>query len=235
MLISKILDPDAYIYISIINPWPWCMYDAPIEWWTHIHDAAPWSMMQQIWLPTDERTDKFILRVGRVCLFGQQIWKLGVSRLWHHHVVIITMWSVDQSKNFSLGGGQVKGGWSGNFLHTLSLLSLDQQIIKRTSTRETVILNADIERPFLSQYRHFEVMDQNLDNYAVHLKTQSSEKSKKCNQCDYTSSRAGYLRTHLKMHSGEKSNKCNQCDYASYCVDNLTRHLKIHSGEKPNK
>ena len=43
----------------------------------------------------------------------------------------------------------------------------------------------------------------------------SGEKSNKCNQCDYASSRAGDLRRHLKTHTGEKSNKCNQCDYAS--------------------
>ena len=40
----------------------------------------------------------------------------------------------------------------------------------------------------------------------------NEEKSKKCNQCDYATSRAASLRTHLKTHSGEKSNKCNQCD-----------------------
>ena len=44
----------------------------------------------------------------------------------------------------------------------------------------------------------------------------NEEKSKKCNQCDYATSRAASLRTHLKTHSGEKSNKCNQCDFASW-------------------
>ena len=34
-------------------------------------------------------------------------------------------------------------------------------------------------------------------------------------QCDYAISRAENFRTHLKNHSGEKSNKCNQCDFAS--------------------
>ena len=60
-------------------------------------------------------------------------------------------------------------------------------------------------------------------------------KSKKCNQCDYASSRAGDLRRHLKTHSGEKSNKCNQCDYASSQAGNLRTHLKTQSGEKSNK
>ena len=37
------------------------------------------------------------------------------------------------------------------------------------------------------------------------MKTHSGEKSNKCIQCDYVSSRAGDLRKHLKTHSGEKS------------------------------
>ena len=77
-----------------------------------------------------------------------------------------------------------------------------------------------------------------------HLKTHSGEKSNKCNQCDYASSRADSLRAHLKMHSGDKSNKCNQCDFASSYTSALRTHLKthsnlrrlkIHSGEKSNK
>ena len=48
-----------------------------------------------------------------------------------------------------------------------------------------------------------------------HLKTHTGEKSDKCNQCDFASSKAGNLRTHLKTHSGEKSNKCSERDFAS--------------------
>ena len=55
-----------------------------------------------------------------------------------------------------------------------------------------------------------------------------------CNQCEYTSSRAGNLRLHLETHSGERSNKCNQCDFASSWASSLRVHLKIHSGEKSN-
>ena len=69
----------------------------------------------------------------------------------------------------------------------------------------------------------------------MHLKTHSGEKTNKCNQCDFASSRADHLRTHLKTHSGEKSNKCNQCDYASFYATDLKTHLKAHSGENSNK
>ena len=57
----------------------------------------------------------------------------------------------------------------------------------------------------------------------------------KCNQCEYTSSRAGHLRAHLKTHSGETLNRCNQCDFACTDPSSLRRHLKAHSGEKSNK
>ena len=69
----------------------------------------------------------------------------------------------------------------------------------------------------------------------THLKRNSGEKSNKCNQCDFASSRAGDLRRHLKTHIGEKSNKCNQCDFASTQAGDLRRHLKTHSGEKSSK
>ena len=69
----------------------------------------------------------------------------------------------------------------------------------------------------------------------THLKRYSGEKSNKCNQCDFASSRAGDLRRHLKTHIGEKSIKCNQCDFASAQAGDLRRHLKTHSGEKSSK
>ena len=73
-----------------------------------------------------------------------------------------------------------------------------------------------------------------LKNHKCNLKTDSGEikckKSYKCNQCDYTSSRAGDLDKHLKTHDAEKLNKCNQCDYACFWA-----HLKAHNREKSNK
>ena len=68
----------------------------------------------------------------------------------------------------------------------------------------------------LGKAQHTMAMEQNLDNYDSGLKDvnvkipkKNAEKSNKCNQCDYASSRAGHLRRHMKTHSGEKSNKCN--------------------------
>ena len=84
----------------------------------------------------------------------------------------------------------------------------------------------------------------NATNVTLHLHRQviwgdiwkrNGEKSNKCNQCDYASSREGNFRTHLKTHSGEKLNKCNQCDYASSRADVLRTLLKAHNGEKSNK
>ena len=45
-------------------------------------------------------------------------------------------------------------------------------------------------------------MERNCQKYDFGLK--GEEILKKCNQCDYSSSRAGHLRTHLKTHSGER-------------------------------
>ena len=63
----------------------------------------------------------------------------------------------------------------------------------------------------------------------THMKTHNAQKAKKCNQCDYATSREGDLRKHLKTHSGEKPNKCNHCDYASSRAGDLRRHLTMHN------
>ena len=39
------------------------------------------------------------------------------------------------------------------------------------------------------------------------------------------------LGRHLKVHSGEKSKKCNQCEFSSSQTGDLRRHLEVHSGE----
>ena len=53
--------------------------------------------------------------------------------------------------------------------------------------------------------------------------TNNVEKSQKCHQYEFESSKAGDLRTH----AGEKQYKCNQCDFACSQAGNL----KTHSGE----
>ena len=58
------------------------------------------------------------------------------------------------------------------------------------------------------------------------------KKSNNCNQCDFSSSRAGDLTRHLTKHNGEKSNHCNQFNSQ---FKHLKTHLKTGSGEKPNK
>ena len=77
--------------------------------------------------------------------------------------------------------------------------------------------------------------EQPANDLRRHLKMYGSEKSSKCNQCDFTCSYARALRTHLKTHSGEKPNKCNHCDSAFSQAGNLRTHLKTHNGEKSNK
>ena len=67
----------------------------------------------------------------------------------------------------------------------------------------------------------------------IHNRTQSGDKSPKCNQCDYASNYAGNLRAHLKTHSGEKAYKCDQCGYTSYHAGKLRTHLKHTVGKRP--
>ena len=97
-----------------------------------------------------------------------------------------------------------------------------------------------------------EVMDQDLlDDFSENrvsvplkntnnLKSHSGEKSNKCNQCDYVSSQASYLRSHLKTHSlkirtnlwkrtVEKSKKCYRCDLFGQAI---LGHIRKRTVEK---
>ena len=50
----------------------------------------------------------------------------------------------------------------------------------------------------------------NVSSNSMPLHCSEDEKSHKCSQCDFASSRVDDLKTNLKTHSGEKSNKCYQ-------------------------
>ena len=93
----------------------------------------------------------------------------------------------------------------------------------------------DLDGEFVMQDNQFDSASSLAGNLRKHLKRYIREKSKKCNQCAYTSFYASHLRRHLITHIREKSNKCNQCDYTSFYASHLRRHLIIHSGEKLNK
>ena len=72
-------------------------------------------------------------------------------------------------------------------------------------------------------------------NMRTIVKTNTPEKSHKCDLCDYESAYKSVLRRHTKAHFGEKSFKCNQCDFAAVQAVNLRTHLKTHSGDRPHK
>ena len=81
---------------------------------------------------------------------------------------------------------------------------------------------------------HLLTMEQNLGhdnsmqgNFSERVANVQRGKSKKCSQCNYTSSHAGDLRRPLKTHGGEKTNKCNLCDFASTQAGDLRTHLKM--------
>ena len=99
---------------------------------------------------------------------------------------------------------------------------------------KTDMSSIDFDLDFVDFEEEEEGLDENEEGEGVNQPL-GGEKSNKCNQCDYASSRADSLRTHLKTHSGEKSNKCNQCDYASFHAYNLRKHFKTHTREKSNK
>ena len=58
----------------------------------------------------------------------------------------------------------------------------------------------------------------NIKSYRRHAKTHPNskqDKTHKCNQCDFTYTRANSLKARLKKHSGVKRYECDYCDYAS--------------------
>ena len=64
----------------------------------------------------------------------------------------------------------------------------------------------------------------------THLKTHSGEKSNKCNQCDFASALACYLRTHLKTQSQTNVRRASVLQPSQ--AGNLWGHLKLHGGGK---
>ena len=43
----------------------------------------------------------------------------------------------------------------------------------------------------------------------IHIIVHSREKPYKCDECNYSVTQYGYLKTHKRIHSGEKSYKCD--------------------------
>ena len=65
------------------------------------------------------------------------------------------------------------------------------------------------------------------------MRKHSGEKPFNCNQCNFSCTTAGYLKTHLLIHSGEKPFSCSQCEYSCTTSSHLKRHMMIHSGDNP--
>ena len=61
----------------------------------------------------------------------------------------------------------------------------------------------------------------------------SGERHFRCEQCNYSSNRAGHLKNHKPTHTGEKFFACKQCNYTCSHSNSLMRHMLSHTGEKP--
>ena len=134
--------------------------------------------------------------------------------------------------------------WYQNTENLLSLCALHQ---KGKTLQHTLLEIGQLNRgvfsavfPFFSQLdgrikRSHIKLKEVMDNDHGRNDLNDVSTAHKCNQCEYTSFQAGYLRKHLKTHSGKKPHKCNQCEFASSLAGNLRTHLKMHSGEKSNK
>ena len=70
---------------------------------------------------------------------------------------------------------------------------------------------------------------------ACRKKEFSGEKPFACNQCSYSCSVAGDLKTHMRTHSEEKPFACKQCSYSCSQAGNLKTHMGTHYGENQLK
>ena len=62
----------------------------------------------------------------------------------------------------------------------------------------------------------------------IFFQAHSSEKSYKCNQCEFASHQKGDLKNHILIHSGLKPIACNLCEYKTTTRSSLGTHMKSH-------
>ena len=74
-----------------------------------------------------------------------------------------------------------------------------------------------------------------MSNHAAKMSSNTRLNSKKCDQCDYSTTFATTLKRHIRTHRGQKLHKCDLCGHLFHQAGNLKRHMLIHNGEKPHK
>ena len=67
---------------------------------------------------------------------------------------------------------------------------------------------------------------------AGNLKTHSGERPFSCTQCNNTFTQAGNLKTHILTHSGERPFRCEQCNYTCIRANDFKKHILKHTEEK---